>query len=111
MYGLDEVDTDTLVVVEGITDVWRLGPGAVATFGTGYKPSQILMMSQFERIFLLFDSEQDDPNAIKRSEELANTLSSIGKEVEIIELDEGDPGDLKQEDADHLMKDLLRRAY
>jgi DNA primase len=42
VYGVDQVPTDSVVIVEGITDVWRLGFGAVATFGIKFTPYQVL---------------------------------------------------------------------
>ena len=44
--------------------------------------------------------------ARKQSELIAVLLSARGVEVEILELDEGDPGEMKQREADKLMKEL-----
>ena len=112
LYGLDMVDGDSVVVVEGVFDAWKLGPGAVATFGIKYTPSQILELAQFKNVFMIFDSETEESRedeAAARSEELAASLSSLNPktQVEVIELDEGDPGDLPQEEANNIMKELV----
>jgi len=94
-----------LIVVEGITDVWRLGPAACATFGTAYKLEQVLQLSKHhDRFFIIFDNE---PQAQKQARKLAKQLDGLGKQT-IIQTVESDPGSMKQEDADYLIKELLR---
>ena len=107
LYGLELVEEDTVVVVEGITDVWRLGPGAVATFGIKFKTSQINLLKNFKRVFVLFDPE---PQAQAQARKLVETLCNLGVEAEWLELekeDGEDPGEMSQRDADVLMKDLM----
>jgi hypothetical protein len=96
----------SIVVVEGITDVWRLGPGSVGTFGVQYTPQQVQLLKKYKRRFMLFDSEKDDPNAIKQAKKLADSLSAFGGETHIIKLDQGDPAKMEQKDADHFMKEF-----
>lgn len=104
LYGIDDAKKESVIVVEGIVDQWRLGFNSVATFGTSFTPSQVLMLkNRFQRVFLLFDPEkQAQRNAIIMGQQLA----AVGLEVERLLLDSGDPGDMKQDDADHLMKEL-----
>lgn len=108
LYAVDLVRGDTAVVVEGAADAWRLGPGAVATFGTAFKPPQVAMMAEkFKRVYLFFDPEEQ---AQKNALGLALQLASVGVRVEKLLLDEGDPGDMAQDDADALMRELnIRR--
>ena len=105
LYGIDLVKGDSVAVVEGITDVWRLGPGAVATFGTGFTKRQAnTLIQRFKRVYLLFDPE---PKAQQVAEELSWVLGNVGIESYIIDLESSvDPGDMKQDDADNLMKEL-----
>lgn len=104
LYGIDLAKRESVLVVEGITDVWRLGPGAIATFGTSFTSSQVKMIHEgFKRAFILFDTE---PTAQKIAHELGYMLAALGMKVEILTLDEGDPGDMKQCDANALMKEL-----
>lgn len=95
---------DSIVVVEGVTDVWRLGPGSAATFGTGFTREQILVLSSFKRVFLLYDGE---PAATDRAHQMIYQLSALGCDTELILLDGGDPAEMSQGDADNLMADLL----
>lgn len=102
LYGFDvAVRLNKCVVVEGVTDVWRLGPGAVATFGKGFTPAQVLLISNhFDQIFVLPDSD------VPESETITPALEALGKEVEELNLSWGDPDDLSQKQADELMKEL-----
>ena len=105
VYGLDLVKGDSCIVVEGIADVWRLGPGAVSCFGTSFTIAQVNLLKNIRRIFVLFDS--DEENAIKMSNRLAHMLSSLGVTVEVLELDEGDPAEMPQSEATALMRELF----
>ena len=64
------------------------------------------MLKRFKRVFVLFD---DDPQAVRKAEDLAYQLDSLTKDVhvELIEIPEQDPADMKQKNADALMKDLM----
>lgn len=110
VYGFDlALGRKTCIVVEGITDVWRLGPGAIGTFGIGFTRHQArLIADNFERVHILYDSEIQ---AQEKAEELGFLISSGFKNpVEVINLSftaEGkDPGDLSQDDADEIMKEI-----
>ncbi len=43
LYGMDHV-RHAMIVCEGPTDVWRIGPGAVATMGLSYSQEQVSLM-------------------------------------------------------------------
>lgn len=106
LYGLDKVRGDELILVEGITDVWRFGTGAVATFGTGFTRQQAQILSRFRRCHILFDPE---PVAQKTAEELAWHLQMLGVDAPLVWLAEGeDPGSLSQKEADYIKKQLLK---
>lgn len=95
VYGLDKCKKDLAVVVEGITDVWKLGPGAVATFGIEYKRQQVtLLCERFDKFVIMFD---DDPQAIRQSNKLANDLSFHGKKVFSVAGISGDPGEFTKD--------------
>lgn len=106
LYGLDKAIGDTVVVVEGVTDVWRLGPGAVATFGINYKHKQMQLLTSFKRVCILFDNE---PAAQEQAQKLADDISYVSDaEVFIIDSEiEGDPGGMSQLQADQLMYEIL----
>lgn len=106
LYGLDKAKRDRVIVVEGVTDVWRLGPGAVATFGVKFKPAQVALLLRFKRVFILFDP---DPEAQHQAELLGTCLAGAGRDIQIIQLDgtSGDPADLPQQEADDIVAELL----
>jgi hypothetical protein len=102
LYGLDRCrDGHPVVVVEGATDVWRLGRGAVATFGIQFSAAQVRLLAKFRVRYILFDAEEEAQNQAQR---LANALSGFGGVTEIVTLDDGeDPADLSPVDAGSLM--------
>ncbi len=113
LYGIDHCE-DSVVVVEGITDVWRLGYGSVCTFGIKFTPSQVRMLAERKRRYILFDTE--DKQARTQGRNLAEQLSSFPGTTEYIELKGNllwqdkrggkDPGNLKQKEADAIMEEL-----
>jgi len=108
LYGIDQATGNACVVVEGVTDVWRLGPGSVATFGIKYKPSQVKMLiSNFENFHIAYDPEDQ---AQKQANGLAADLAALGGKVKVWDLGESDPGDLSQSEADELMRLTLGRT-
>lgn len=105
LYGLDLLRPDRgAVVVEGVVDAWKLGPGAVATFGTAWDREQLTLLLELPRVFVLFDGGEED--AQRHAASLLAQLREAGVRAEQILLDEGDPGDLSEDDAAHLMRDL-----
>ena len=94
-----------MIVVEGVTDVWRLGTSSAATLGIEFKMEQVLRLSQaHDNFVILFDEE---PQAQKQAKVLAVKLKTLGKQVTIEKI-EGDPGGMKQEEADLLVKELQK---
>jgi hypothetical protein len=97
--------TRTGIVCEGVTDVWRLGPDACATFGIEFTMEQVLVIGKtFDRIFILFDNEKV---AQRQAKKLATKLRMLGKEVYLETVQDKDPGSMLQEDADYLVKQLI----
>jgi len=109
IYGLDQAQKRQCIVVEGITDVWRLGPGTVATFGISFTKLQAqLIAKHFDKVFILFDGE---PQAQEKAGELGFLIgSAFNNPVEVINLpfliSDIDPGDLPQNIADKLMGEI-----
>lgn len=104
LYGLDMVK-DNVLVVEGPTDAWRMGPGAVALLGMGitdWKVKRLVDLSA-KKYYVMLDGE---PEAIRNAHTLANRLSNQGLRVEVLELDHGDPDDMTQDEANHWRKEL-----
>ncbi len=104
LYGLDDVIGDTIIIVEGIIDVWRMGIGVVAIFGLNISIPQLKLLSEFKRRYIMLDS---GINEFKRSKELAAKLGAFNGENIIVELEKGDPASLSQEDADDIIEELV----
>lgn len=102
LYNFDSV-SDRIIIVEGVTDVWRIGQGSVATMGTEYTLKQIalIMKKDIKKAFILYDAD-----ATRKAEKLANELSILIPTVEVITLDSGDPADMKPEEVKQLRKEL-----
>ncbi len=104
VYNLDSV-RDKVIIVEGVTDVWRLGDGAVATFGTEYTKKQLTLFAGIKRAFVFFDND-----ALDKADRLAYDLTTLIKSVEVVRFDttdKMDPADLDQKTADGLKKELF----
>lgn len=111
MYGIDEATEKkpllggAVVVVEGITDVWRLGAGAVATFGTGFTQQQVrLLANRFDKHFVWFDNE---PEAQRQADKLAQQLCGLGKEAMVVLSDKPDPAEVGGEEVAGVWRQLI----
>lgn len=107
LYGIDKAQGHSAVVVEGITDTWRLGPGAVATFGIEWDEKQALMLRKFSRVFVMYDFGEEQ--AQEQARKLAATLSGLGTTVEMLMVPghKGDPAELSEKKAKRLMEEIL----
>jgi hypothetical protein len=105
LYGLENTNTEKIAVVEGIFDQWRMGDGFVATFGTALTNYQIKLLSNFKKVYFLFDSE---PHTQAKAARFGAELNAIGCETEIIDLELGnrDCGDLTPKEAQCIRKEL-----
>lgn len=103
LYGVPKYWGDLGICVEGTTDVWRLGPQSVATFGIKYKPAQVRLLSKyFKRVIVLYD---DEIQAQKQARALAAEIRFRGVDAFTYTI-QGDPGSLSDADAKHLVKTL-----
>lgn len=91
VYGLHKVEGESIIITEGPADVWRVGPGAVALFGTDWTMGQANKLRKFNNRYILFDPE---PTAQKKAYELAEWLSAFPGQTEVISGFEKDPGDM-----------------
>ncbi|HUV82818.1 MAG TPA: hypothetical protein VMW53_07080 [archaeon] len=105
LYGNQTKWKSTGIVVEGITDVWRFGSSACATFGIKYKREQLrIIVKSFTRVFIVFDPE---PQAQQQAEKMRSEIYDFisGPEVHIVSLQQ-DPGSMDQDEANYLIKQL-----
>jgi hypothetical protein len=105
IYGQQKKWGSTGLCVEGITKVWRLGINAIATFGIEFTPTQVRVIAKnFKRVAVLFDPE---PQAQKQAKKMVDFLQF--RNVDAWNVNIGmDPGDMKQSDADYLVKQLIK---
>lgn len=103
LYGMDLVSTNETVLMEGVTDVWRYGAGAVACFGVKYHQNQVReLLKRFDRIVMAFD-----PEAVAKIQtwKLMRELKENGVDVIRMKLPKGrDPGDMTREELFKLLK-------
>lgn len=105
LYGKQERWKQEVVLVEGVTDVWRFGFNSCATFGIKYTNQQVRVISKlFKRVAVCYD---DDPQAIIQSTKLVAELKFRGVDSFRVDI-KGDPGSMKQDEADYLVKQLIK---
>lgn len=102
LYG-EDFARHTIVIVEGPTDAWKIGPGAVATLGTAVTNRQIERMIKYPRRVICFDSEI---KAQSQARKLLDVLSLYGGDTSNIELDSPDPGSASHKEISYLRKFL-----
>jgi len=107
LYGSWLTDGISAIVVEGIADAWRFGPGAVAVFGMSYTIAQVKLLCQFRNLWIVFDGEEE---ATMRAEALAASIIEVNPRinVSVVTLEGGDPGEMEQKEADKLKKLLIK---
>jgi hypothetical protein len=92
------------VVCEGPFDVFRIGPGAVATMGTGVSPAQVLRLSNYMCRVICFDNE---PKAQQRAKELCSKLDVFRGETINVVLDSKDAGEASDQEVKELRQFLF----
>jgi len=98
LYGWDYVRA-SVVVVEGPSDVWRVGPGAVGLFGMVPTASQAYLLSSVSHRVICFDRE---PAAQRAARRLAEQLQAFPGETLVMELASADPGEATDEEVAEL---------
>jgi len=106
LYGVDEADdagNGDAVLMEGVTDVWKYGPGAVACFGIKHRQTQIRELARrFDRVTIAFDPEGA---ARIQARKITRELEEWGLEVRSPRLPRGkDPGDMDREELRRMLR-------
>jgi DNA primase len=107
LYNIDTVE-DTALILEGVTDVWRMGDATVATMGDKWTVKQMRLLRNLKRGFVLYDAEEEAQENARR---LAKNLSITVPEVHVLELGIGDPADISPDDAKSIRKEIFGRVY
>jgi len=107
LYGRQDEWRETGICVEGPTDVWRLGTCSFATSGIQYTPEQVRVIARtFKRVWVIYDPESQ---AQVQADRLVAELKFRGIKAETMLLGQhDDPGSMKQEEADYLVKQLIK---
>lgn len=92
-----------IAVVEGPTDAWKIGPGAVATMGIVVTKSQVSRMAAFPTRLIVFDNEKD---AQRRAEELCRELEPYAGVTYNLLLDSKDPGSATEKEIQQIRRML-----
>ena len=103
LYGEHLVGGNSIIVVEGPADAWRIGPGAVAMLGAGWTKAQAMKLLSYKQRFIVFDP---DDTGRKKAESLASWLSPYSGETEIITGLLSDPGDMTMKQVKNLRLEL-----
>lgn len=104
LFNLGNCNNDKIIVMEGIFDVLKFGDNSCCSFGTAFTPKQVNLLSNYQKVFILFDN---DESGYKASEKLSNILESYGVETEIITLSKNkDTGELNSIEILQLKKEL-----
>lgn len=95
LYGLESVKGNSICVVEGLFDKFRIGDGCVCSFGTNLTAEQKILLTNYDKVVVCFDG---DDTGKKSANKLANDISAF-TDVEILDIPEGnDPDSLPKED-------------
>lgn len=94
-----------ILICEGPLDVFKIGPGAVCTFGTSWTKAQVNQMARYPVRTICLDAE---PAAQRRARELCRILNAFPGRTENVVLDTGkDPGNASKQEISSLRKILL----
>jgi len=100
LYNIDSVSRK-MILVEGITDAWRVGNGCCAIMGKQITSEQInqIVRKNIKEVLVILDSD-----ATEQGKKIAKQLSGIIPSVEYIELSSGDPDDFSDNEVKEIRK-------
>jgi hypothetical protein len=105
LYGLDFV-RNAAIIVEGPADVWNIGPGAIATFGTSFTHKQLEVISKIPIRAIWFDAEI---KAQQQAKQLMNSLGVMPGDTFLVtpDNDSVDPGSTDKSTINFLRKEIF----
>jgi 5S rRNA maturation endonuclease (ribonuclease M5) len=107
VFNIDSVtEGGDCILVEGPTDVMKLGDSAVSFFGVQESPAQIVALKnkKIRNLYIMYDN---DKSGNKNANRLAKYFAPLFKRVEVVRLTGvEDPGSLSVEDAMSLKYNL-----
>lgn len=107
-FNLDNCNKEEVILVEGPFDVLRMGDDCACSLGTSVtREQELLLSSRFKKVYIAFDNE---PAAQEKARHLGMNLSSVGMNVEIVNICEdynkNDPGELTEPEVIEIKKEL-----
>ena len=103
VFGTDHC-RHAIIVVEGPTDVLRIGPGAGGLLGLAYTKEQVRRIAKFPVRAIVMDNE---PEAQRRAVALCRELSAMPGRTTRIEIDAADPGSASNREIRLLRRKVL----
>lgn len=103
VYNIDSV-TDRALILEGPTDVWKMGNESIATLGVKFSHAQInrILKKNLKKCVILFDSGAEGAAKL-----LADALGPYIPDLSVFIVDGADPGSMDINEAHKLKYDLL----
>ena len=104
LYNIDALARNS-ILVEGPTDVLRIGSACAAVIGLEFTNAQVYRIKErgVERVSIVFDGEE---KAVKRAIRLAKCLDMVGIHADVVRLPDGmDPGSMSDSEAADLRKE------
>ena len=78
LYNIDNCKDSWIIVTEGVFKVWRLGINACATFGKNYTNEQVMLLNNYDTVFVFFDPDEPGQDYAKK---ICAELEINGKNV------------------------------
>lgn len=104
LYG-EQLCGHAIIICEGPTDVWRIGPGAVCTFGTSFTTAQVNRMVEHPTRVICYDNEAA---AQRQARRLMDTLCGFrGATINVMLTEAKDPGSASRKTIKRLRSMLL----
>ncbi len=104
LYGAEHC-RHVVAVVEGPTDVWRIGKGAAGTFGTNVSTAQLKRIAAYPVRVIAFDNE---PTAQEQAKKLCYDLEPYPGKTVRVEIDAPDPGSMSPKEVARFRKSFLQ---
>lgn len=122
-FNLDNCNGDEVILVEGPMDTLRMSDNCICSLGTSItREQELFLKNRFKKIYIAFDNE---PSAQIKAKHLGYNLSSIGLEVEVVNIcknyynfvfddrlrdwvkfEKNDPGELNEDEVLEIKEEL-----
>lgn len=104
LYGEDYA-RNSLIVLEGPTKVWRVGPGSVCTLGVSFTREQVRKISKYPVRAVCFDGDEEGR---KKAKELCEMLEPFpGRTYDVVLESHDDPADASEKEIKKLRERFL----